>query len=86
MKRRILIAVLFFSIMWLPVTSQTATKIVIGQQPVYNIHRAKEAMVIDGKMDEAAWRNAEVRTFDNFFRLRGSLDKQNTKFRILYDD
>jgi hypothetical protein len=86
MKGKILITVLLFSIIWLPVTSQTATKIVIGQQPVYNVHRAKEAMTIDGKMDEAVWKNAEIRTFDNFFRLRGSLDKQNTKFRILWDD
>ncbi|HPY67024.1 MAG TPA: carbohydrate-binding family 9-like protein [Bacteroidales bacterium] len=86
MKTKISAAVILFLMMCLPVTAQTATKIVIGQQPIYNVHRAKEAMVIDGKMDEPGWKNAEVRTFDNFFRLRGDLEKQNSKFRMLWDD
>ncbi len=86
MKIRQSAVVLFFLIMCLSVNAQTATKIVIGQEPLYNVHRAKEAMTIDGKMDEACWKNAEVRSFDNFFRLRGNLEKQNTKFRILWDD
>jgi hypothetical protein len=42
-------------------------------------------MIIDGKMEEASWKNAEVRTFDYFFRRNEPLEKQQTKFRMLWD-
>lgn len=66
--------------------SQAEKKIVIGQQPVYKVSKAKEAIIIDGKMDEQAWKNAEVQALPNFFRLDKPVDKQNTKFRMLWDD
>ena len=37
-------------------------------------------------MDEASWKNAEVQSLPNFFRLDKPVDKQNTKFRMLWDD
>lgn len=66
--------------------SQTEKKLVIGQQPVYKISRAKEPITVDGKMDEESWKNAEVQALTNFFRLDKPVDKQNTKFRMLWDD
>lgn len=66
--------------------SQQNVQLVIGQQPVYKVARAGETMNIDGRMDEASWKNAEVRSLDHFFRLDKPVEKQNTKFRMLWDN
>ena len=66
--------------------SQTEKELVIGEQPIYKVARAKGPIVADGKMDEESWKNAEVRSFDYFFRRDEPLEKQQTKFRMLYDD
>jgi hypothetical protein len=66
--------------------AQTEKQLVIGEQPIYKVARAKEAMTIDGKMDEATWKNAEVRSLDYFYRGDKPVDKQNSKFRMLWDD
>ncbi len=66
--------------------SQPGKQLVIGQQPVYKVSRAGEPMVIDGKMDEASWKNAEVQSLNYFFRLDKPVEQQNSKFRMLWDD
>ena len=66
--------------------SQTDEQLVIGQQPVYRVSRAREPVIVDGKMDETSWKNAEVRSFDYFYRGDKPAEKQNTKFRMLWDD
>lgn len=66
--------------------SQPGKQLVIGEQPVYRISRASEPINVDGKMDEASWKNAEVQQLTNFFRLDKPVDKQKTKFRMLWDD
>ena len=66
--------------------SQQEKQLVIGEQPVYKVSRAKEAIIVDGKMDEQSWKNAEVQEFKNFFRIDKPVDKQKTKFRMLWDD
>ena len=60
--------------------AQAEKQLVIGQQPVYKVSRAKEPITVDGKMDEASWKNAEAVQLTNFFRLDKPVDKQNTKF------
>jgi hypothetical protein len=82
----ILISVLILMLNGLPGFSQTGKQLVLGQQPVYKVNRAATPITVDGKMDEASWKNAEVVTFDNFFRLDKPAEKQNTKFRMLWDD
>jgi hypothetical protein len=67
-------------------SGQVEKKLVIGQQPVYKVARAKEAITVDGKMDESSWKNAEVQALPNFFRTDKPVDKQNSKFRFLWDD
>ena len=66
--------------------SQTDEQLVIGQQPVYRVSRAREPVIVDGKMDETSWKDAEVRSFDHFYRGDKPAEKQNTKFRMLWDD
>lgn len=65
--------------------AQNEKQLVIGEQPVYKVAKAKQTMTIDGKMDEAAWQNAQVVSFDNFFRNDKPVDKQKSKFRMLWD-
>jgi hypothetical protein len=86
LKVKTIIAVLLFIATDLLVFSQTEKKLVIGQQPVYKVSKAREPITVDGKMDEASWKNAEVQQLTNFFRLDKPVDKQNTKFRMLWDD
>jgi hypothetical protein len=81
-----IIVLLLFIVSCLPVSSQAGKKVVIGEQPVYKVARAREAITVDGKMDEASWKNAEVVALPNFFRLDKPVDKQNSKFRMLWDD
>lgn len=66
--------------------SQTEKQFVIGQLPEYKVSKAHESISVDGKMDEASWKNAEVRTLDYFYRGDKTPEKQNTKFRMLWDD
>jgi len=62
-------------------------KLVIGEQPLYKVAKTTEPMTIDGKMDEAAWKNATEVSFDYFYRGdKKPVDKQKTKFRMMWDD
>ena len=66
---------------------QSQTKeLVLGEQPIYKVSKTKDTFIADGKMDEPSWQNAEVRTFDYFFRRDKEADVQKTKFRMLWDD
>jgi hypothetical protein len=75
-----------FTIAGLPLFSQTDKQLVIGEQPVYKVTRARESITIDGRMDEPGWKNAEVQPLSYFFRLDKPVDRQNSKFRMLWDD
>ncbi|MDR2910501.1 MAG: carbohydrate-binding family 9-like protein [Bacteroidales bacterium] len=66
--------------------AQTGKELVIGEQPVYKVAKAKGPIIADGKMDEETWKNAEVKTFDYFFRRDEPLEKQRTEFRMLWDE
>ena len=66
--------------------SQTEKQLVIGQQPVYKVSRARDPIIVNGRMDEASWKNAEVQLFNYFYRGDRSFEKQLTKFRMLWDD
>lgn len=82
--RKATTGVVFMAVMQ-SVHAQETKQLVIGQQPVYKVAKATSPITIDGKMDEAAWNNAQVVSFDNFFRTDKPADKQKTKFRMLWD-
>lgn len=86
MRVKIIIAVLLFFTTDLLVFAQTEKQLVIGQQPIYKVSKAREPITVDGKMDETSWKNAEVQPLTNFFRLDKPVEKQNSKFRMLWDD
>jgi hypothetical protein len=81
-----IITVLVFLATGSSLFSQPEKQLVIGQQPVYKVSRAREPITVDGKMDEASWKNAEVQSFNYFYRGDKPVEKQNTKFRILWDN
>ena len=82
--KTIFTAILFFTTA-LNLNAQEEKQLVIGQQPVYKVAKARQPITIDGKMDDAAWKNAEVVSFDYFYRADKPVDKQKTKFRMLWD-
>lgn len=86
MKSIISVLVLSFTTLSLFSQSPRQRQLVTGEQPIYHIARAKEAITVDGKMDEASWKNAEVRSFDYFFRRDKPADEQKSEFRMLWDD
>lgn len=62
-------------------------KLVIGEQPLYKVAKTAEPITIDGKMDEAAWKNAQEVSFDYFYRSDGKpIDQQKTKFKMMWDN
>jgi len=49
--------------------------------------RISDEMVIDGKLDEAAWTNAEIATgFINWQPIAGATPSNETEVKIMYDD
>jgi hypothetical protein len=81
-----IITVLVFLATGSSLFSQPEKQLVIGQQPVYKVTRAREPIIVDGKMDEISWKNAEVQPLSYFYRGDKPVEKQNTKFRILWDN
>jgi hypothetical protein len=86
MIQKTIITVTICTVTSLTLFSQTEKQLVIGQQPVYKVSRAREPITVDGKMDEPGWKNAEVQSFNYFFRGDKPVEKQNSKFRMLWDD
>ncbi len=57
----------------------------MAQAPVQNVHRASSPIVIDGKLNEQAWRKAPV--FSDFhFNVWKEGEKEKTEARMLWDD
>jgi len=79
-------AVLVYLGTGLSLFSQTEKQLVIGQQPVYKVSRAREPIIVDGRMDEASWKNADLQSFNYFYRGDKPFEKQLSKFRMLWDD
>lgn len=79
-------AVLVYLGTGLSLFSQTEKQLVIGQQPVYKVSRARDPIIVDGRMDEVSWKNAEVQSFNYFYRGDKPFEKQYSKFRMLWDD
>jgi hypothetical protein len=80
----------FFTIAYLILApalySQEGNQLVLGEQPLYKVAKTSGVITADGKMNEAGWKNAEVQSFNYFFRSDKPADKQNSKFRMLWDD
>jgi hypothetical protein len=66
--------------------AQSEKKISLGEQAVFKIVKAKEPIIVDGKMTETIWKKTEARNLENFYRLEVPADKQQTTFRMAWDD
>src|SRR4030042_45364 len=86
LRLKTITTVLLFLLTGLPLFSQAEKQLVTGQQPVYKVSRARELITIDGKMDEPSWKNAEVQSFNYFYRGDKPVNKQNSEFRMMWDD
>jgi len=48
--------------------------------------RTTQEFIIDGKLDEPAWENAEIATGFKLFQPNPGAPKQKTEVKLLYDD
>jgi hypothetical protein len=78
---------LTFACIAVSIITYAQKKLVIGEQPLYKVAKTAEPMNVDGKMDEAAWANAQEVSFDYFYRSDGKpMNKQKTKFKMMWDN
>ncbi|MEC3905451.1 carbohydrate-binding family 9-like protein [Tamlana sp. 2201CG12-4] len=61
-------------------------KLSLEDRPVYKAKKTKKKIIIDGKMSERVWEKTEARTLDFHYKTIKPTDKQNTTFRMLWDD
>jgi hypothetical protein len=61
-------------------------KLVIGEQPVFKVHKARGSIIVDGVRNDPGWENAEIRSLDYFYRGDRAPDKQKSTFRMLWDE
>ncbi len=65
---------------------QSKKKLVLGEQPVFNVLKTSESITVDGKMDEAIWQKTEARKIEYFYNTEKPDDDQKTIYRMLWDD
>lgn len=58
----------------------------IDSRKTLEIHKTHDIMFIDGKANEPSWQEAEIHTFDYYYKFVKPSDKQTTRFRMLWDD
>jgi hypothetical protein len=58
----------------------------LGEQEVFKVSKSDMPITIDGKLDEEAWQKTESRSLDYFYNVEKPTDKQNTVFRMLWDE
>ncbi|MBK8502618.1 MAG: carbohydrate-binding family 9-like protein [Saprospiraceae bacterium] len=61
-------------------------KHVLGEQKVFTVAKASTPILVDGKSNEAAWSKTESRALDYFYGVEKATDRQQTDFRMLWDD
>ena len=61
-------------------------KLSLGEQRALKASKTSEKIIIDGLMEEEAWAKTEARTLDYFYRIEKPDDKQQTVFRMLWDE
>ena len=77
---------LCFLIGTLTVLSQSDKKLSLGEQPIFKVSKTNQEIIVDGEMKEEIWTHTEARTFDNFYRIDQPDDRQQTTFRMLWDE
>lgn len=77
---------LIFCLFDLLLVAQSEQKNSLGEQAVFKVVKTKEPVIIDGIMTEAIWEKAEAQNLDNFYSLEVPGDKQQTTFRMAWDD
>jgi|TARA_B110000114_G_scaffold163267_1_gene181938 hypothetical protein len=65
---------------------QSDKKLSLGEQPVFKVSKASEAVLIDGEMNEKIWKKTEARKLDYFYKVDAPDDAQQTVFRMLWDE
>lgn len=84
--KKVVIAVFTLALWMSALQAQDKNNLFLGEQELFKASKNKSDITVDGKMDEASWKETEVRSLDYFYRTEQANDKQNTKFRMMWDD
>ncbi len=77
---------LILSLVALCLGAQSEKRLVTGEHEIFKVSKAQSSVLVDGKLDEEDWKLTEVRSFDHFYRVETPSDRQQTKFRMLWDE
>lgn len=72
--------------MYITVCGQDVNMMNLGDHPIFHVYKTNEIITIDGKMEEAIWEKSQISTLENFYRVEDINDKQQTTFRMLWDE
>lgn len=87
MKLRGPISFLLFGLLYInAILAQADKKLVLGEQPIFSVSRTHEQITIDGRKDEVIWEKTEAGNFDHYYRAEHPDDRQQTIFRMLWDE
>jgi hypothetical protein len=89
MKNTIIIITLLVAILTLPEVESVSAQTIKNKSDArknFNVVRTSTPIIIDGKPDDLAWSETEVGSLDYFYNIKKPDDKQNTSFRMLWDE
>ncbi len=70
----------------LAVYSQNNTINSNPKEAALQVNKTSSKITIDGRADEASWQNAKAHSFENFYKFEKPSDKQNSRFKMLWDE
>jgi hypothetical protein len=86
LKPKLFLSVTTFLIISCSVFAQGEKRLTIGEQPVYKVKKTAGPIIIDGTLDDLSWKNAEVQNFKYFYRREKAPEKQESEFRMMWDN
>ncbi|BAX78504.1 carbohydrate-binding family 9-like protein [Labilibaculum antarcticum] len=84
--RKVLIVVFACVLVMPTLQAQDKNNLFLGEQELFKASKNTSTVTVDGKMDEASWKETEVRALDFFYNIEQASDQQNTSFRMMWDD
>ena len=81
-----LLLLLFSTLITSGTVAQTARKMHLGDHELFTVSKTTEPITIDGRLNEEAWLRTESRSLNYFYNLEKQTDKQNSNFRMLWDE
>lgn len=84
--KKLLFFLIIFIVLNLQVDAQNIRGTSIDKSKALKVPLATSQIKIDGKQDDDCWQKTQAFSFDFFYKAEKPDDKQNTKFKMLWDE